>query len=161
MSDGGPRMTGTDPTVLVGVFADSTATRLTPLDSSRRVELALPVRFESRLAPGQPVRSRRGARPAATGSPRAKPPRLSGTPCANVIVLGEEPAEDGLPSPLASFDLARSPLPRPAAARRHAARPPIRRLLSGLHTEAGGRGPPRAHRDRARLAGEEHPVWWA
>jgi hypothetical protein len=140
-------MTGADPRLLVGVFADCTATRRTRLLAA--LELAFPVRFEARrpgelggldavLDRGNGVAAREAA--------------AKGTPA--LLMLGEEPAEAGVAA--ASFDLARSPL---IDRRLHGAALPDRRLLGGLHTEGAGDRPGPEATVLARWG--EHPVWWA
>jgi hypothetical protein len=140
-------MTGADPRLLVGVFADSTATRLTRLLAA--LELAFPVRFEARrpgelggldavLDRGNGVAAREAA--------------AAGTPA--LLMLGDEPAEAGVAA--AAFDLARSPLLDP---RLRGTSLPDRRLLSGLRVEGAGDRPSPAATVLARWG--EHPVWWA
>lgn len=140
-------MTGADPRLRVGVFADCTATRRTRLLAA--LELAFPVRFEARrpgelggldavLDRGNGVAAREAA--------------AKGTPA--LLMLGDEPAEPGVAA--ASFDLADSPRVDP---RLRGASLPDRRLLAGLHTEGAGDRPGPAATVLARWG--EHPVWWA
>ncbi|MGH2939437.1 MAG: hypothetical protein ACRDPE_15120 [Solirubrobacterales bacterium] len=139
-------MTGADP-LLVGVFADTTATRRTRLLAA--LELAFPVHFEARrrgelggldavLDRGNGVAAREAA--------------AAGTPA--LFMLGDEPAEAGVAA--APFDLARSPLLDP---RLRGASLPDRRLLSGLRHEGAGDRPGPAASVLGRWG--EHPVWWA
>ena len=140
-------MSGAEPRLRVGVFADCTATRRTRLLAA--LELAFPVRFEARrpgelggldavLDRGNGVAAREAA--------------AAGTPA--LLMLGDEPAEAGVAA--ASFDLARSPLLDP---RLRGASLPDRRLLGGLHAEGAGDRPGPAATVLARWG--EHPVWWA
>jgi hypothetical protein len=140
-------MTEVDPRLLVGVFADSTATRRTRLLAA--LELAFPVRFEARrpgelggldavLDRGNGVAAREAA--------------AAGTPA--LLMLGDEPADEGVAA--ATFDLARSPLLDP---RLRGASLPDHRLLSGLRVEGAGDRPSPAATVLARWG--EHPVWWA
>jgi hypothetical protein len=140
-------MTGGDPRLLVGVFADCTATRRTRLLAA--LELAFPVRFESRR-PGQ-----LGGLDAVLdrgNGVAAREAAAIGTPA--LMMLGEEPAEAGVAA--ASFDLADSPL---LDRRLRGASLPDRRLLGGLHTEGAGDRPGPTATVLARWG--EHPVWWA
>lgn len=139
-------MTGPDPRLLVGVFADSRPTRRTRLLAA--LELAFPVRFEAR-GPGE-LRGLDAVLDWGNGV-AAREAAAAGTPA--LLMLGEEPAEAGA---AASFDLARAPQLDP---RLRGASLPDRRLLTGLRVEgAGDRPGPGA----TVLAGwGEHPVWWA
>lgn len=140
-------MNGPDPRLLVGVFADCTATRRARLLAA--LELAFPVRFESRR-PGQlgglDAVLDRGNGVAAREAAAAGIPAL--------LMLGEEPAEAGVAA--ASFDLTGSPL---LDSRLRGASLPDRRLLSGLHAEGAGDRPGPDATVLARWG--EHPVWWA
>jgi hypothetical protein len=140
-------MTGADRRLLVGVFADETATRRTRLFAT--LELAFPVRFEARR-PGQ-LAGLDAVLDRGNGV-AAREAAAAGTPA--LLMLGEEPAEAGVAA--ASFDLARSPLLDP---RLRGASLPDRRLLSGLHTEGAGDRPGPTATVLARWG--EHPVWWA
>ncbi len=140
-------MSGADPRLRVGVFADCTASRRTRLLAA--LELAFPVRFEARppgdLAGLDAVLDR-------GNGVAAREAAAAGTPA--LLMLGDEPAEPGIAA--ASFDLARSPLLDP---RLRGAALPDRRLLGGLHAEGAGDRPAPGATVLARWG--EHPVWWA
>lgn len=140
-------MTGADPRLLVGVFADTTATRRTRLLAA--LELAFPVRFEARR-PGE-LRGLDGVLDRGSGV-AAREAAAAGIPA--LLMLGEEPTSAGVAA--ATFELTRATELDP---RLRGATLPDRRLLSGVRVEGAGDRPAPGATVLARWG--EHPVWWA